>query len=145
TMLEKQALRGEAAYALAHLGDRASSEAIAALVVELETDGHGSLWDDTLAALAELDPARASRYAADFIHRARDFKASMPGGSSKLLALDYIRDAAALPALERAAARAEREDDHAYCELMATRVRLDPMLRVSVRRQLVGSDSGTWL
>src|SRR5262249_24342603 len=119
--------------------------AIAALVGEFETDGHGSLWDDTLAALAVIDPARASRYATDFIGRTRDFKLSMPGGSSKLIALDHIRDASALPALERAAARAERDDDHAYCELMATRVRLDATLRASVRRRLATSYGGTWL
>jgi hypothetical protein len=143
--MEKQGLRGEAAYALSELDDRASIDPIAALVAELEIDGHGSLWDDTLAALARLDPARASHYATEFIDRTRDFRMSMPGGSSKLVALDYIVDASALPILERAAAREEQGDDHAYCELMAARVRLDPALRANVRRAFVGHYGGTWL
>jgi hypothetical protein len=145
TGMEKQGLRAEAAYALAQLEDRASVEPIAALVVEFETTGYGSLWDDTLAALARLDPARASRYATDFIRRARDYRTSMPGGSSKLVALDYIVDASALPILEQAAAREEQGDDHSYCELMAARVRLDPALRANVRRDFLGHYGGTWL
>ena len=141
-------LRAEAAYALAHLGDAQSADAIAALVGTLETAGYGTLWEDTLAALAVIAPARASRYAIDFIDRARDYRISMPGGSDKLGALAYLRrdDAArALPVLERAARREERGYDHAYCELMAARVRLDDALHERIAKQLVGSYSGTWL
>jgi hypothetical protein len=146
--LEINGLRGEAAYALAHLGDARSAGAIAELVADFETHGHGFLWQDTLAALAVIDPGRASRYAIDFMRRASNFKISMPGGGSKLKALPYIQrvDArAALPILERLAKQTESGDDHAHCEVMATRVRLDDTLRASVRKQFLGNYSGTWL
>ncbi len=142
-------LRAEAAYALAHLGDARSAAAIADLVADFETTGHGFLWQDTLAALAVIDPPRASRYAIDFLGRTADWKLSLPGGSSKLKALDYVRrdDArSALPLLERLAKQTERtSEDHAHCLFMATRVRLDDTLRGSVMKQLVGNYSGTWL
>lgn len=142
-------LRAEAAYALAHLGDTPSSAAIADLVTDLETTGHGSLWQDTLAALAVIDPPRASRYAIDFLGRTSNWKLSLPGGSSKLKALVYVRREearAALPVLERLATQTERtNEDHAHCLFMATRVRLDDTLRASVIKQFVGSYSGTWL
>jgi hypothetical protein len=142
-------LRAEAAYALAHLGDTPSAAAIAELVADFETTGHGSLWQDTLAALAVIDPPRASRYAIDFLGRTSNWKLSMPGGSSKLKALDYVRREearVALPVLERLATQTERTtEDHAHCLFMATRVRLDDTLRASVIKQFVGSYSGTWL
>lgn len=142
-------LRAEAAYALAHLGDSSSAAAIAELVADFETTGHGFLWQDTLAALAVIDPPRASRYAIDFLGRASNWKLSLPGGSSKLKALDYVRrdDArTALPLLERLAKQTERTaEDHAHCLFMATRVRLDDTLRASVMKQFVGTYSGTWL
>ncbi len=144
----KQGLRAEAAYALAHLGDDASADEIRDLVGEFELRGHGSLWLDTLAALAVLEPARASRYAIDFIGRAGDLRTSMPGGSSKLAALDFIRveeRVAALPVLERRAKAEERGYAHAHCELMAARVRLDERLRDAVRKQFLGSYGGSWL
>lgn len=147
--LELDGLRAEAAYALAHLGDVQAAPAIAALVVEFETTGHGFLWQDTLAALAEIDPARASSYAIDFLGRTSNWKLSLPGGSSKLKALDYVRreDArTALPVLERLATQTERtSEDHAHCRFMATRVRLDDVLRASVLGQFTGNYSGTWL
>ena len=148
TQVDKNALRVEAAFALAHLGDTASAPALADLVGELETAGSGTLWDDTLAALAQLDPGRASRYAIDFVGRQTDFRTSMPGGSGKLLALDYIRseDAAiALPVLVRLATREETGYDHAHCELMATRVRLDAKLHADVRKLFLEDYGGTWL
>ncbi len=136
--------RAEAAYALAHLGDAPSAPAIADLVADFETTGHGFLWQDTLAALAVIDPQRASRYAIDFLGRASNWKLSLPGGSSKLKALDYVRrdDArAVLPLLERLAKQTGRTiDDHAHC-----RIRLDDTLRASVMKQFVGSYSGTWI
>ena len=147
-MLDKQALRGEAAYALAHLGDRESAPAIAALVGEFETTGVGFLWGDTLAALAQLDPSRASLYAIGFAGRTTNWKLSLPGGGSKLAALDYIRPehaATAVPVLEKLAAKEEHGYDHAHCELMATRARLDEKFRVALRKQLLGHYSGTWL
>jgi hypothetical protein len=147
-MFDKQALRGEAAFALAHLGDLRSAPAIAALVGELETIGTGSHWRDALGALAHLDPTRASLYAIGFVGRTKDWFTSMPGGSSKLGALDYIRGehaATALPVLEKAAAREEKGYDHAHCELMATRARLDEKFRVELRKQLLASYSGSWL
>jgi hypothetical protein len=148
TMFEKQELRTEAAFALAHLGDTASAPAIAQLVGELEVDGSGTLWEDALAALATVDPGRASRYAIDFVGRQSEFRMSMPGGSSKLLALDYIAvsdAAAAEPVLGKLAAREEHGYDHAHCELMATRVRIDPVVHAQVRKQLLDHYSGTWL
>jgi hypothetical protein len=147
-MFDKHALRGEAAFALAHLGDIKSAPAIAALVGELETIGTGSHWRDALAALGHLDPTRASLYAIGFVGRTKDWFTSMPGGSSKLAALDYIRAehaATALPVVEKAAAREEKGYDHAHCELMATRARLDEKFRVELRKQLLVSYSGSWL
>ena len=147
-MFDKQGLRGEAAFALAKLGDKPSAPAIAALLRELETTGVGSIWSETLAALTELDPARASAYALDFLARTTDFKMSLPGGSSKLLALDAIRvdDAArAKPVLAKLAQREEHGYDHAYCEIMATRVRIDPAVHVQARELFVKPYSGTWL
>jgi hypothetical protein len=141
TQLEKNGLRTEAAFALAQLGDRASVQPIADLVVELETTGSGTLWEDALAALAVLDPARASRYAIDFLGRQTDFRMSLPGGSSKLLALDDVLEAS--PVLEQLAKRGV--DDHTHCELMATRVRLEPKLHAEVRKLFASSYSGTWL
>lgn len=144
----RQALRAEAAYALAHLGDAASAPEIAALVADLEQHGGGSLWRDTLAALAVLDPAAASRYAIGFLGRASDLRTSMPGGSDKLEALAHLRAedrAAALPVLERLAKAEERGYAPAHCKLMAARVRLDGRLRDAVRRQLAAPYSGTWL
>lgn len=141
-------LRGEAAYVLAQLGDAPSASAIEATVRDFETTGHGFLWADTLAALARLDPARASRYAIDFARRTTDWRISMPGGSGKLPALDYITiaDAAkALPVLERQAKGEETGYAHAHCELMAARVRLDEQLRVEVREKLLGHYGGSWL
>lgn len=147
-LFDKQGLRTEAAFALARLGDPASALAIADLVRELETDGYGATWEGALGSLAELDPARASTYALDFVSRQTDFATSLPGGSGKLQALDLIRAddaAAAAPVLARLAAEQEHRYDHAYCELMATRVRLEPGVHADVREQLVGSYSGTWL
>ena len=147
-MFDKQALRAEAAYALAHLGDVASAPAIAALIEELETTGTGFMWGDTLAALAKLEPARASRYVIGFAGRTTDWRTSMPGGGGKLAALEHVlaEDAAiALPVLARLAKREETGYDHAHCELQATRVRLDERFRAEVRVQLLGHYSGTWL
>lgn len=147
-MFDKQALRGEAAFALAHLGDLKSAPALAALVGEFEKSGTGSHWSDALAALAHLDPTRASLYAIGFVGRTTDWFTSMPGGSSKLAALDYIRGehlATALPVLEKAAAREEKGYDHAHCELMAARARLDEKFRIELRKQLLASYSGSWL
>lgn len=134
-------IRVEAAYALAHLGDTQSTAKLLDLVRAMETDGYGSLWSDTLAALALVDPARASAYATDFMSRASNFRTSMPGGTSKLVALDYIVDPKALPVLEAI----QTSDDHAACRILATRVRLDPALRAKVRTQLTGSYGGTTL
>ncbi|MEJ7601849.1 MAG: hypothetical protein WKG01_28380 [Kofleriaceae bacterium] len=147
-MFDKQALRAEAAYALAHLGDVTSVPGIVALVGEFETTGTGFMWGDTLAALAKLDPARASRYVIGFAGRTTDWRTSMRGGGSKLAALEHIRvedAAAALPVLARLAKREETGYDHAHCELQATRVRLDEPFRADVRKQLLGHYSGTWL
>ena len=145
TMLDKNALRAEAANALAQLGDASSAQAIEDLVTEFETDGHGTLWLDTLGALAVLDPARASRYAIRFLDRTSNFRMSMPGGSDKLHALDYVRDADALPVLERLATAEENGYDPAYCAFQAARVRLDPKLHAKVRDMFAGHYSGSWL
>ena len=142
-LFEKQGLRVEAAHALAHLGDTQSAQKIADLVVELETDGYGTLWSDALASLAVIDPARASRYAIDFVGRTKEWKMSMPGGSSKLGALDYILTPDAVPMLERAAK--DTTYDHAECLLKAAIVRLDPKMRAEVRKDFVGHYGGTWL
>ncbi|HEY5936465.1 MAG TPA: hypothetical protein VIU61_17560, partial [Kofleriaceae bacterium] len=72
-MFDKQGLRGDAAFALAHLGDTKSAPALAALVGEFEKTGTGSHWTDALAALAHLDPARASLYAIGFVGRTTDW------------------------------------------------------------------------
>jgi hypothetical protein len=144
----ERGLQTEAAYALVHLGDKRSAAKIAELVRELEVDGRGTLWKNALEALAIADPAAASRYAIDFVSRVKDWRLSMPGGSSKEVALDFIRDehrADALPVLERLAKAEERGYDHAHCLLMAARVRLDDRVREQVRTMFVGSYSGTWL
>jgi hypothetical protein len=144
----RQGLRAEAAFALAHLGDAASAPAIAELVAELEVRGQGSLWLDTLAALAAIAPAAASRYAIAFLGRAGDLRTSMPGGSPKLAALDFVLAsdrAAALPVLARLSRAEERGYARAHCLLMAARVRLDPGVRAAARRLLAGSYGGTWL
>jgi hypothetical protein len=142
-------LKVEAAYALAHLGDKQSSAKLLDLVKDMETNGRGTLWSDALEALGVIDPPAASRYAIDFISRVRDFRMSMPGGSSKELAFDYIRPehrADALPILERLAkAEENKSTDHTHCLLMAARVRLDDALRASVRKQFLTSYGGTWL
>ncbi len=144
--LDKQGLRGEAAFALARLGDRASTDRLEALLRELETDGYGSLWTDTLTAFAELDPARASRYAIDFLARQTDLTTSLPGGSSKLVALDLILEAdgsRALPVLTKATKHAR--GDHAYCEIMGMRTRFDPALRAKTRSLFEQPYGGSWL
>ncbi|MEO8551070.1 MAG: hypothetical protein ABI678_13890, partial [Kofleriaceae bacterium] len=136
-----QALQAEAAFALARLGDQRSATKIAALVRGFETTGYGSLWADALEALAELDPAAASRYALDFVPRWKN--TNLPGGSSALIALDLIRaeDAdRARPILAKAIE--QRPDD---CELMAARVRLDPAVHATVREMFTGDYGGTWL
>lgn len=139
--MTKQALMAEAAFALARLGDTASKPKIAALVRDFETTGYGSLWEDTLAALAELDPAAASSYAIDFVQRGKLTKL-LPGGSSPLIVLDRITDGdRARPIL----AKLEHLDDLTECEVLATRARLDPEVRASVRAQFVGDYSGTTL
>ncbi len=146
SLFDKQGVRAEAASGLAHLGDTASAAAIAELVGEFEHDGYGSLWDDTLAALALIDPARASRYALDFLGRTTDFKMSMPGGSDKLIALDYLRaDEHPEAVLEQLARREEHGYDPAYCRFQAARVRFDAAWHANVRKQLLASYSGTWL
>ena len=64
--LQINGLRAEAAYALAHLGDQKSSQAIVRLIRWFETHGHGSLWSDTLEALEVLDSKAAARYSTTF-------------------------------------------------------------------------------
>lgn len=147
TFFEKNGLRAESAYALANLGDVTQVAEIEAALVDFETSGYGSIWEETLEAYAVLDPNRAATYAIDFIDRARDYRMSLPGGSDKLDALRYIRpqDKAAATILEAAAKREETGYDHAHCLLQAARVRVDPAFRAKVRKELVGSYSGTWL
>lgn len=141
---ERIGLRAEAAYALAHLGDESSAPAILVLVGELERAGYGFLWEDTLAALAVIDAPRAARYANEFLTRAKDFRISMPGGGSKLRALDYV-DAGALPVLAAIAAREENGYQHAYCQAMAVRARFDNDVRRATRARFAASYSGSWL
>ena len=159
TEMEVHALWAEAAYALAELDDRESVEAIAARVREFETEGHGTLWEDTLAALTKLSPARASTYAIDFLGRLElaDLRMSMPGGSSQLVALAPIllaKDRAALPELRRltgnddatprGAAGVPLVDSHARCRFMAARLALGEQPLVDrVRKAFAGSYSGT--
>jgi hypothetical protein len=157
--MEVHELWAEAAYALAELDDRASVEAIAARVREFETEGHGTLWEDTLAALTRLSPARASTYAIDFLGRLElaDLRMSMPGGSSQLVALAPIllaKDRAALPELRRLTgnddatpgfeSKVPLDDSHARCRFMAARLALGEQPLVDrVRKTFAGSYSGT--
>ena len=147
TFFDKNGLRAEAAYALANLGDASQVAEIEAALIDFETSGYGSIWEETLEAYAVIDPDRAATYAIDFIDRARDYRMSLPGGSDKLDALRYIRprDRAAAKILEAAATREETGYDHAHCMLQAARVRVDAAFRATVRKQFVGSYSGTWL
>lgn len=157
--MEVHALWAEAAYALAELGDRESIDAIAARVREFETEGHGTLWEDTLAALTKLSPARASSYAIDFLGRLElaDLRMSMPGGSSQLVALAPIllaKDRAALLELRRLTgnddgtpgfeSKVPLVDSHARCRFMAARLALGEQPLVGrVRKAFAGSYSGT--
>lgn len=148
TFFDKNGLRAEAAYALANLGDATQVAEIEAALTDFETSGYGSIWEETLAALAVVEPNRAAAYSIAFIDRARDYRTSMPGGSDKLGALRYIRPQdgkAASAILESAAKREETGYDHAHCMLQATRVRVDSSFRAKVRKEFVGSYSGTWL
>lgn len=157
--LEVHALRAEAAYALAQLGDLQSADEIVKHVRDFETHGHGTLWADTLAALAELSPTHASAYAREFLSRIElaDLRMSMPGGSSQLAALAPIiatQDREALPVLRRlttgedtgsrGAPRIPLSSAHGWCELMAARLAIGEQPLVDdVRKQFAGSYSGT--
>lgn len=157
--MEVMALRAEAAWALAELGDDASAPEIAALVRTLETEGHGTLWEDTVRALTRVSAPAASRYAIDFLGRIelQDLRMSMPGGSSQLVVLEPIlaaRDREALPALQRLTAiddlfgrgetALEIPDSHGFCKFAAARVQLgEQPLRDRVRKAFEGSYSGT--
>ena len=144
-------LRAEAAYALAQLDDRSSVHAIASLVEALEVHGSGTLWIDTLEALAQLDAEEASRYAVDFLGRVESlvsFRVSMPGGTSKDRVLAHLRpgEQAALPALQRLTEveSVSIRDDRTFCKLMAARMRAgDARLRAQTRKTMSGSYSGT--
>ena len=156
---EVHGLQAEAAYALAALGDRASVAPMVELVRRLETDGHGTLWEDTLAALTRLSPPAASAYAREFLGRMElaDTRMSMPGGSSQLHVLTPIvlaQDREALEVLRKltdvedattgGAPRVPLADSHTWCRLMGTRLRLgDPRLVDKVRTAFAGSYSGT--
>lgn len=151
-MIEKNGLRAQAAYALAQLGDRASVAKMRTFLRELESDGHGFLWRDTLDALATIDPDAAARYATEFLGRAKIWHMSLPGGGPKTDALGYLTRAnhrAALPLLRRLTANRGKNadlDDHTFCMMMGARVALgDEPLRSEVRTRLVGHYSGTWL
>lgn len=157
--LEVHALRAEAAYALAQLGDLQSADEIVKQVRDFETHGHGSLWADTLAALTELSPTHASAYAREFLARIElaDLRMSMPGGSSQLEALAPIiatQDRAALPVLRRLTAGEDAGSkgapkiplsaSHGWCQLMAARLAIGEQPLVDeVREQFAGSYSGT--
>ncbi|MFO0637532.1 MAG: hypothetical protein U0168_32310, partial [Nannocystaceae bacterium] len=157
--MEVMALRAEAAWALAELGDDASAPEIAALVRTLETEGHGTLWEDTVRALTRLSAPAASRYAIDFLGRIelQDLRMSMPGGGSQLVALEPIlaaHDRDALPVLQRLTAvddlfgRGETTlaipDIHGFCNFAAARLKLgEQPLRDRVRKAFEGSYSGT--
>lgn len=146
--MESQKIHAEAADALAYLGDTSSAGDIEKLTRDLEVHGYGTLWEDTLAALARIDASRASKYAIDFLGRASDFRTSMPGGSDKLRALDYILPAdasTALPVLTRLAAAEENGYDFALCNFQSVRAALDPKFHAEVRKLFAGSYSGTWL
>lgn len=159
TEMEVHALRAEAAYALAKLGDRDSIAPMVALVRDLETEGHGSLWGDTVAALTELSPPDASKYAREFLGRMKlsDTRMSMPGGGSQLAVLEPIlvaKDKTALPVLRaltdvedatsHGAPRLPLTDAHTWCRLMATRLKLgETKLVDEVRTAFAGSYSGT--
>ncbi|HWB78197.1 MAG TPA: hypothetical protein VG755_24700, partial [Nannocystaceae bacterium] len=157
--LEVHALRAEAAYALAQLGDVQSADEIVKHVRDFETHGHGTLWADTLAALTQLSPPHASAYARDFLARIElaDLRMSMPGGSSQLAALAPIiatQDREALPVLRRLTAgedtgstskpRIPLSSAHGWCQLMAARLAIGEQPLVDdVREQFAGSYSGT--
>jgi hypothetical protein len=159
TEMEVHALRAEAAYALAKLGDRQSVAPMVALVRYFETEGHGTLWGDTVAAITELSPTDASAYARDFLGRMKlsDTRMSMPGGGSQLAVLEPIlvaKDKSALPVLRaltevedattRGAPKVPLSDSHTWCRLMATRLELgDTKLVDEVRTAFAGSYSGT--
>lgn len=159
TEMEVHALRAEAAYALAKLGDRSSSAEIAALVRHFETHGHGSLWEDTLRALTELAPDEAAAYSREFLGRIQlsDLRMSMPGGSSQLVALEPIlvaHDTGAIDVLRAltsgdTATKTGRSgvaiaDSHGWCQFTATRLKLgETPLVDDVRKAFASSYSGT--
>lgn len=159
TELEIHALRAEAAYALAELGDERSIAPITALAHHFETEGHGFLWGDTVTALTRLSPAAGAAYGRDFLSRMQlsDTRMSMPGGGSQLVVLDPIlraQDRLALPVLRRLTARedatsrgaprVELADAHTWCRLMGTRLGLgEQPLVTDVRKAFGGSYSGT--
>lgn len=157
--LEVHALRAEAAYALAELGDLQSAPEIVKHVRDFETHGHGTLWRDTLHALTRLSPQHASDYSRDFLGRIElaELRMSMPGGSSQLEALAPVllaRDRAALPVLQRlteaddavsaGTPRVALADAHGWCSFMAARLELGEQPLVNqVRKAFAGSYSGT--
>lgn len=159
TEMEVKALRAEAAYALAKLGDSTSTGEIASLVREFETEGYGTLWEDTLGALTELSPDDAAAYSRDFLGRIElsDLRMSMPGGSSQLVALQPIviaNDRDAIEVLRRLtkgdnATKTGRSgvdiaDSHGWCQMTATRLMLGEQPLVDdVRKAFAGSYSGT--
>lgn len=159
TEMEVKALRAEAAFALAKLGDRSSVPQIAGMVRAFETEGYGTLWEDTLRALTELSPEDAAAYSRDFLGRIElsDLRMSMPGGSSQLVALEPIviaNDRDAIEVLRRLtngddATKTGRSgveiiDSHAWCQMTATRLVLGEQPLVDrVRKAFAGSYSGT--
>lgn len=159
TEMEVKALRAEAAYALAKLGDRESTAEIAKLVRFYETEGYGSLWEDTLRALTELAPDEAAAYSRDFLGRIQlaDLRMSMPGGSSQLVALEPLiaaHDTGAIDVLraltsgdtatKTGRSGVELVDSHGWCRFTATRLVLgEKPLVDDVRKAFAGSYSGT--
>ena len=139
--------RGEAAVALAALGDLATAAVLPGFLREIEASGHWMLWEDVLAALGRLDAAAAGRYALDLLGRQRTV-ADLHNAKRHLLPyLVAARELRALPVLQRLAGGTgvPMRLSHTHCLLGATRLGLgEEPLRRTVRRVMTGPYSGTW-
>jgi hypothetical protein len=125
---------------------------ITALVPELEQHGFGTLWIDTLDALATIDGVAAAKYVTEFLGRANDWRMSMPGGTSKTAVLRYLVSAQYRPAisvlrlLTADDGKPAQLDDHTFCMIIGARVALgDEPLHAELAQRLLESYSGTWL
>lgn len=133
-------LRRSAASALADLGDRASIPAMLAFLRAREKEDFPGLWEDSLDALARLDPAAAEAYALEVLERvAAEPKIDVGAENRARLALRLVRSpspraVALLTPLADADAGPSRL---APCPVLGARIRAgDLALRDSVRPEL---------